>query len=182
MYPFPNLMLAPTNGLIRAGNELKCMHIEHCSLPHTLPDIKKQELDEKRYVLWPVTRKYSMSSNPVSQSLTEQRRKNTDFQNQITCYKKSRPGIVVEITNSCSVPIPFFLYNNTYIHMYKSKAEKMTALAKPLFQQCGDMIRFWAKDVTNVGFCLFIEKNEIFSSPSHLFTPNMGWNAEVRHL
>lgn len=108
MYPFPNLMLAPTNGLIRAGNELKCMHIEHCSLPHTLPDIKKQELDEKRYVLWPVTRKYSMSSSPVSQSLTEQRRKNTDFQNQITCYKKSRPGIVVEMTNSCSVPIPFF--------------------------------------------------------------------------
>ena len=58
----------------------------------------------------------------------------------------------------------------------------MTALAKPLFQQCGDVIRFWAKDLTNVEFCLFIEKNELFSSPSHLFTPNVGWNAEVRHL
>lgn len=53
---------------------VKFMHIEHCRLSHTLSDIKNQELAEERYVLWPATRGYGMSSNPVSSSFTEQNR------------------------------------------------------------------------------------------------------------
>lgn len=44
-------MLALTNEWTRAGNALKSMHIEYSSLPLTLSDTRKQELDEKKCVL-----------------------------------------------------------------------------------------------------------------------------------
>ena len=69
------MILAPTNELTGAGNVLKFIHIEHCRLPHTLSNTKKQELEEKRCVLWPAVRRYGMSANPVSPSFTEQNRK-----------------------------------------------------------------------------------------------------------
>lgn len=47
MYLLPNLMLIPTNELIRAGDELKHVHEGHCGPPHSLPDAEKQEMDEK---------------------------------------------------------------------------------------------------------------------------------------
>ena len=40
----------------------------------------------------------------------------------------------------------------------------MTSLVNPLFQQYGNMIRFWAKDVSNLGFILTLKRMS-FSLP-----------------
>lgn len=77
-------MRAPTSELTRVGNVLKLMHVEHCSLTHTVRHRKTRTGSEKMCCLASLQR-YSMSADPVSSHLQRKAEKHKiKLKNKVT--------------------------------------------------------------------------------------------------